>query len=257
MIRFTRFVVISFVLHFILFFALIDINPSGAQHDLALAGIYEVSIVSEDEIGTITGSAQTWQKVIRESVEKVKGLSAVEREAIISENMPSLSPKELNPPKTESTLPSNYASEILKSIDKRIDFSQTTDPTSNAISSLSSEIPVSSQKGDTKGGTNKAQDDQTNIYKARIKEIIKGYWKTPPEIAFLRRTLKATYMMSIVKNGEVVDRKLVSSSGNNAFDASIFRALENVKNLPSPPPSLVSADRTLDIVITFTSEELK
>jgi outer membrane biosynthesis protein TonB len=246
MTRFAKFITISLLLHLSLFFILIDINPFDSDGGLMLGSIYEVSIVSEEDMASAIGNSQPWQKIIRENSEKAKELPDATKEISAQEKISDFSLGKIEPPKTESTSRSDYSSSIIKSFDKK---------TENTTKTSTDTLSTSKPSG--KGGSSKTQDKQIGIYKAKVKEIIRRHWKTPPEVAFSRKTLKSTYMMSIVKNGEIVDKKMISSSGNTSFDSSILAALNSVERLPAPPSLLIEDARTLDIVITFTSEELR
>ncbi|MCD6569207.1 MAG: TonB C-terminal domain-containing protein [Deltaproteobacteria bacterium] len=224
---FPKFIGISLVLHLILFFALVDIDLSSTNRDPSLAeSVYEVSIVSAKDIRGVGKPIPRPKKVIRSRSKKIEGVG---KEHAIAEKTPDFSPKEIEPPvKTEPATQSPEPSEIVRPLDKK-----------RAMEGMS-----------------QVSLDQVAIYKAKIKEIIKDYWKVPPELSILERSLKATYMIRIVRNGNVMNKKLIVSSGNKPFDRSILRALDNVNMLPVPPLVLIAGADTLEIVITFTSEEL-
>ncbi len=225
MTRFSKFVVISLVLHLILFLALVDITISGKTLPLA-EGVYEVSIVSEKDMPKAGKPRASPKRVYRTRPKRVTGLKGVGKELALKEKTPDLSPKEIEPPaKTEPGTEHGESPDIIRH-------------------------PARD------GSTRVSGSNNVAFYKAKIKEIIKGHWRVPPEIAVLKNSLKATYMVKIVRNGNVVDKKLIVSSGNKPFDRSILRALDNVKKLPVPPLILIAGANTLEIVITFSSEEL-
>jgi len=224
MTSFSKFVVISLVLHLILFLALVDITISGKALPSA-GGVYEVSIVSEKDIQKTGKLRSSPRRVYRAGPKRVTGLKGVGKELALKEKAPDLSPKEIEPPAKKET-DTEYG-----------------------------ELPGIIRHPSGDGGAS-VSGNNVAFYEAKIKEIIKGHWRVPPEIAVLKNSLKATYMMRIVRNGDVVDKKLIVSSGNKPFDRSILRALNNVKKLPVPPLILIAGANTLEIVITFSSEEL-
>lgn len=224
MTSFSKFVVISFVLHLILFLALVDITISGKVLPSA-GGVYEVSIVSEKDISKTGKLRASPKRVYRARPKRATGLKGVGKELALKEKAPDLSPKEIAPPaKKEPDTEYGESPNIIRH--------------------------------PARDGGARVSGNNVAFYEARIKEIIKGHWRVPPEIVVLKSSLKATYMMRIVRNGDVVDKKLIVSSGNKPFDRSILRALNNVKKLPVPPLVLIAGANTLEIVITFSSEEL-
>lgn len=71
----------------------------------------------------------------------------------------------------------------------------------------------------------------------------KQVWQLP-EDRQIGPDLKTTYIIKISKSGEIIDKKMIISSGNKAYDKSIETALNKIKLLPPP-------DGKDECVITF------
>jgi TonB family protein len=67
------------------------------------------------------------------------------------------------------------------------------------------------------------------ILMARLKQV----WQIPEDQQF-SPDLKVTYMIKISKSGEIINIKMLVSSGNRAYDRSVALALSRIK-LPLPP----------------------
>ena len=81
---------------------------------------------------------------------------------------------------------------------------------------------------------------------------IKGYlsrvWVLPPH--YLNRGLKARMELRFDSAGHLVRALLVTPSGDSFFDASVRRAVEHLRQLPSPPR------RPMELPVTFDPKEM-
>jgi colicin import membrane protein len=68
-------------------------------------------------------------------------------------------------------------------------------------------------------------------YKRKISQKIRGYIVLPPGIS---GNPEAAYSVTVVPGGEVLDVKLVKSSGVPAYDAAVERAIQAASPLPVP-----------------------
>ena len=77
-------------------------------------------------------------------------------------------------------------------------------------------------------------------------------WKTPPEISVMDASLTKTYLLKVSRTGELLDKKLLVSSGNGPFDRSVHLALSNVTSLPQPPIVLIAGRDSVEVTMSFT-----
>jgi TonB family protein len=82
--------------------------------------------------------------------------------------------------------------------------------------------------------------------------LVQRVWKAPPEIALIDRTLKTTYLLRISRTGELLDKKLLISSGNSPYDRSVHLALSSLKRLPQPPLFMVAGQDSVEVTMSFT-----
>ncbi len=93
-------------------------------------------------------------------------------------------------------------------------------------------------------------DDQSfrigSLWKSQVKYTVETAWKLPPDISAVNTSLRTTYLLRISRNGELMERKLVVSSGNSTYDRSVDSALSNVRRFPVPPDIVIAG---LDSVV--------
>ena len=65
-------------------------------------------------------------------------------------------------------------------------------------------------------------------------------------------SLKTTYLLRVSRSGELLDKKLLVSSGNNPFDRSVLLALSSVSAFPVPPLALIAGRDAVEITMSFT-----
>ncbi len=114
---------------------------------------------------------------------------------------------------------------------------------------LSSDLPTSSSASmstASPGGSTSA----LGAYYGRIYPILFAAWQRPPGIAGLTTTVS----IRIAKNGSILQRNLVSGSGNPQMDESVMQALRSVSSLPSLPTSV--NEPYIDVKIDFESSGL-
>jgi colicin import membrane protein len=78
-------------------------------------------------------------------------------------------------------------------------------------------------------GLNKLQHDN---YGAELNRHIKQHWTLPEWLS--KRELKAQVVVYIDTRGNVLERKIVKSSGNPSYDEEVLAAVD--KSAPFPPP---------------------
>ena len=74
----------------------------------------------------------------------------------------------------------------------------------------------------------------------------------PPEISVMDTSLKTTHLLKISRSGELLDKKLLISSGNSPFDRSVHLALNSVTTLPPPPLVLIAGQSSVEVTMSFT-----
>ena len=95
-------------------------------------------------------------------------------------------------------------------------------------------------------------DPAERRYYEHIRDIITYNW-LPLDAG--SETIKAAYRISIQPDGSVSSSKLVQSSGSEAFDLSVERAVK--KSSPFPPLPPVFGNQAIGIVLEFTPGQLR
>lgn len=86
------------------------------------------------------------------------------------------------------------------------------------------------------------------LYALGVSRIIKKKWRFPP--LAVREVLLCTVRIAVGRNGEIVNSRIVASSGKPQFDASALRAVADTGQLPKPPRSDIK-----ELTINFNSHE--
>jgi TonB family protein len=76
-------------------------------------------------------------------------------------------------------------------------------------------------------------------------------WKPPPEMDIMDMSLQTTYLLRVSHDGELLQKKLLVSSGNTPFDRSILTALNKTTHFPPPPPGLIAGQDWVEITMSF------
>ncbi|HHJ15344.1 MAG TPA: cell envelope integrity protein TolA, partial [Gammaproteobacteria bacterium] len=88
-----------------------------------------------------------------------------------------------------------------------------------------------------------AMQRMVDEYVLHIKEKVQQKWIKPPSSG---SELSCTVEVRLIPGGEVVDAKIVRSSGNPAFDRSVEAAVFKASPLPVPPdPDVMEKFRTI------------
>jgi colicin import membrane protein len=87
-----------------------------------------------------------------------------------------------------------------------------------------------------------------DLYALTVMDAIRPNWRYPK---LATRTILVAQVRIMISNvGEILDAKLVNSSGRPDFDSSTLRAIAETEHLPTPP----SPDLT-EITLNFNSQE--
>mgnify|MGYP000084751985 CR=1 FL=1 len=115
-----------------------------------------------------------------------------------------------------------------------------------AMQALRSEVEAlrASLEDSGQGGEGEAGAGAVEVYAALVEQTVKSQWR----YAALGSTeaLRARVVLRINSQGDITEIQLRDRSGNETFDRSVLRAVEDTGTLPSPPN-----DKARQVSITF------
>lgn len=100
--------------------------------------------------------------------------------------------------------------------------------------------------GDSLTGLNKLQHD---TYGADLNRHIKQHWEVPEWLA--KRDLKAQVVVYLDTRGNVLERKIVKSSGNPEYDEAALATIDKSSPFPAPPEKFQAYVSVNGILIGF------
>ena len=227
---------ISLVLHAALMVALVDIEFSRTE--IPTYDVYEVSIVSSvPSVRQPSASGKTSpgsKKYVYRKGSDPSSISSIKKDSALKNRAPELKPADIEPIKPPDDEPSP-------------------DSPSSAADDLSQRLrEYESTETSGPSGLSGLSSNPMNIWKAQVRSLVDGLWKTPPEISIMDMSLKTTYLLRISRSGVLLDKRLLVSSGNSPFDRSVLLALSSVTNLPVPPLVLIAGRDSVEITMSFT-----
>lgn len=89
-------------------------------------------------------------------------------------------------------------------------------------------------------------------YIAKIAAKIRRYIVLPPGVS---KTIKAEFNVTLLPGGEVLNANLARSSGNDAYDNAVERAILKAQPLPLPPAEQNLFNRFRDLRLKFSPVE--
>jgi hypothetical protein len=225
-----KFIIISLLCHAALILALVDVRFSGKLPDTA--EVYEVSIVAGMPAAAARASQnasipQGKKFIAPRKTEKVS-LGEVKREKATTESSPSLSPSDIKPEAPVESQDMPYTGSLIKPQGLP---GAGTGPAHGPVGGTSSEIA---------------------LWKTKVRGMVEGLWKTPPEIENMDATLQTTYLLRISRTGSLLQKKLLVSSGNVPFDRSILIALGRAIRFAAPPLILIAGEDWVEVTMSFT-----
>jgi TonB family protein len=219
------FLVVSLVCHLILILTLVDVGFSGKKFDSS--DIYEVSIVAGIPAGGASASPTVGlpqgKRFIYNRGAQRASIGEIKKESALKETSPKLSPSDIKPMETDEAGPDMP----------------------EAGSGVSGVGPIA--RGPAGGSTS-----EVALWKARVRSIVETLWKPPLEIETMDMSLQTTYLLRVSRAGELLQKKLLVSSGNAPFDRSVLTALGRVTHFPPPPLVLVAGEDWVEVTMSFT-----
>ena len=91
-------------------------------------------------------------------------------------------------------------------------------------------------------------------YLAQVRAVMYDAWAQPSALAG-KRGLVTSVLVRVRQDGQIVQKKMVATSGNGLMDTSVMTAVESVKNLPELPFGFGGAYK--DITIDFELEDTR
>jgi TonB family protein len=227
-----RYLVISSVFHLVFIFLLLGVTWGGSGADSQ--AVYEVDIVaggpSPDAVSGPSGvdRAPGARRFVYSGRGRTPTLGEVAKERPGREKTPEVAlPKDMREPQ-EQTQESPDAAGLIK-------------------------VPQAGHaEAGGPGGAAAVSSSETALWKTRVRGMVEALWRTPPEIEVMDVSLKTTYLLRVGRSGELLQKRLLVSSGNVPFDRSVLVALGRIKRFPAPPQALVGGGEWVDVTMSFT-----
>lgn len=231
---------ISLLAHFLFILTLVDVS-FAPRDDLSAYDVYEIDIVTSVPSAGKAAASRVEAPSHKSSSTKYyyrKGsepstISGIKKEKGLQDHSPELSPADLEP-----------------LVEKKKDTYE-----EDVSSSAPTDRPYPDTGGTAPGRLSRGPGESSNlmaVWKTQVRMVVDSVWKTPPEISVVDESLKTTYLLRISRSGELLDKKLLISSGNGPFDRSVYLALSSVTTLPQPPLVLIAGHDSVEITMSFT-----
>lgn len=225
----------SILLHALLILTLVDISFS-AKNERAY-DIYEVDLLaSEPSTGrdAASGSIQDTENFSDEDPEELPTtLSGVEKENILPEIEPEVNPSQIEPPGDYPQKPEQDSPPVPES-------------------DVASYNPAPADGIQGRAGSQESSSHLIALWKMQVKGAVENILTAPPEILLECTNPKTTYLIRVSRDGELIDKRLLVSSGNKVFDISVKHALNSINNLPRPPLGMIAGQESVEVTMTFT-----
>ncbi len=101
-------------------------------------------------------------------------------------------------------------------------------------------------KGTELTGVDKVQHEE---YYANLTTHIKLNWALPEWLS--NQKLKASVLIKIDKNGRLISRQIMKSSGNQQFDEEALSVINKSEPFPIPPPKFINLMSEAGIIVNF------
>ncbi|MGC9325042.1 MAG: TonB family protein [Desulfomonilia bacterium] len=235
--RLSTFVAVSLIVHLVIVLGLVDVRFSSRTVDIS--DVYEVSIVTEvPSSGAKSAPSQSPQapqgkKYFYQKGADLTSIGEIKKERALKEHAPELTPSDIKPVQQErEELNSGQGG-----------------PGEDLPSSVAAAQggTVASGSGSVTGAA-----DEITLWKAQVRSLVDRVWKTPPEISIMDMSLKTTYLLNVSRGGDLLQMRLLISSGNSPFDRSVLLALNSVTRFPPPPLVLIAGQNSVEVTMSFT-----
>jgi TonB family protein len=107
-----------------------------------------------------------------------------------------------------------------------------------AVARIRNKVPDTAMPEGTPGGNVRGTGALRVGYEAQLVMILRDMWELPP--SFLGQNIEVVVSMQINPQGQIVDWRIERSSGNPAFDDTVYRAMTKTRqrqDLPVPDPA--------------------
>ena len=168
------------------------------------------------------------KKFIVDRKSKKVSLGEVKKEKATKESSPTLSPSDIKPEAPVESQDMPYTGNLIKP-----------------------QGPTGAGSGQAQGPTG-GTSSEIALWKTKVRGMVEGLWKTPPEIENMDARLQTTYLLRISRTGALLQKKLLVSSGNVPFDRSILIALGRASRFPAPPLMLIAGEDWVEVTMSFT-----
>jgi len=95
------------------------------------------------------------------------------------------------------------------------------------------------------------RQNEMNLYRGRIRDKIRGRANVPDTVT---GKPEVEVRITLLPGGEVLDIKLVKSSGNRIYDEAILRAIRSASPLPVPPANSELFPQFRDLILKIEHE---
>lgn len=228
--RLSRYAGVSLLAHLLLIFSLVDVD-FASRSDPSTFDVYEIDIVTPGPSSGIAASrsaapakASGQKRYYYRKGSDPSTLSGIGKEKALPGHDPELSPEDLEPLVEKSG------------------------PDLEEDTGQAASVGSQAQAGVRPG----ASPSVVAVWKTRVRAAVDSVWKTPPEISVMDASLTTTYLLKISRSGELLDKRLLVSSGNGPFDRSVHLALSSVTMLPQPPIVLIAGRDSVEVTMSFT-----
>jgi len=207
-----KYLVLSFALHLALIFTLMTGHYSDKQRGVSY--VYEVSLLSGMPMETLPSSSEQ------------ASFSAPMQEMLPEEITPELASYDIN---TETQAENKKAQ-------------QPGMPTHVLFG-------AGGQLADESTGNSSLA---VKLWRTRIWYIVNTLRKSPLELSITDKSLKNTCLLRVSRDGQLLQKQLLVSSGNTQFDRSVIMALNRIIRLPPPPNELIAEYDWVEIIIIYS-----
>jgi TonB family protein len=112
------------------------------------------------------------------------------------------------------------------------------------------EQPVPNTSVPDKSVSNAGSSSDNEKWIMEVKRTTTDLWK-PPNALYKNPSIYARFAIRINRDGKILQRKMVKSSGNKVYDKSVSKALGQIKKFPPPPPTLLGGEDSIVVDLSF------